>query len=141
MREDIIVFEEEIVGSDTATSTIDHSRPRSVQAISPTKTSRRLVMAGIGAVVIAGGKVKSLVNRFIESERLEVGNAQPRRLQKPVDSLLMRLNVPTKTDVDALNSQVTALLDKIEALQEQQQRPSLTSPIVTEDSEIERVGG
>lgn len=121
MGEDVIVVEEEMVEQNTA--------------VSPAETSRRLVMAGIGAIVVVGGAVKSRVSRFIESEELTAEDEQPhhrrRRLRNPADSLLTRLNVPTKTDIDALNSQVTALLDKVEALQEQEQlaqqpRPSLS---------------
>lgn len=124
MSEDIIAVEEEIVESTTA--------------VSPTETSRRLVMAGIGAVVVVGGAVKSRVSRLIESEEAETeAEASPgrRRLPHPVNSLLTRLNVPTKTDIDALNDQVSNLLEKIEALQELEQRPSPPATIVSENQE------
>ncbi len=122
MSEEIIVVEEEMVGSDTA--------------VSPTETSRRLVMASIGAVVVVSGAVKSRVSRLIESEEAET-EASPgrRRLPHPMNSLLTRLNMPTKTDIDALNDQVSNLLAKIEALHELEQRPSPPATIVSENQE------
>lgn len=126
MSEDVIVVEEEIV---------------EITAVTPAETSRRLVMAGIGAAVVVGGAVKARMSRLMESDETEPEAASPqtrRRLPNPVNSLLVRLNVPTKTDIDALNSQVSALLDKIEALQElEEQRPL---PAATENSEVEEMG-
>lgn len=122
MSEDVIVVEEEIV---------------EITAVTPAETSRRLVMAGIGAAVVVGGAVKARVSRFMEPDETESPQTR-RRLPNPVNSLLVRLNVPTKTDVDALNSQVSALLDKIEALQGlEEQRPL---PAATENSEVEEMG-
>lgn len=120
MSEEIIVVEEEMVGSDTA--------------VSPTETSRRLVMASIGAVVVVSGAVKSRVSRLIESEEAEASPGR-RRLPHPMNSLLTRLNMPTKTDIDALNDQVSNLLAKIEALHELEQRPSPPATIVSENQE------
>ena len=125
MREAVIAVEEEIVESETA--------------VSPAETSRRLVMAGIGAVVVVGGVVKSRVSRFIESEEAATEAEPPqarRRLPNPVDSLLTRLNVPTKTDIDALNDQVSSLLAKIEALQELEQRPLPSTTESLENQEL-----
>lgn len=125
MSEDIIAVEEEIVESSTA--------------VSPAETSRRLVMAGIGAVVVVGGAVKARVSRFIESEEgeTEAEPPQSRRLPNPMDALLNRLNVPTKTDIDILNNQVSALLEKMEALQELEQRPYISPPTAAETTEVE----
>ncbi len=131
MSEEIIVVEEEIVEMDTA--------------VTPAETSRRLVMAGIGAAVVVGGAVKARISRLRSMEadetEPEAESPQPRRLPNPVNSLLVRLNVPTKTDIDALNDQVSALLDKIEALQElEEQRPSTSVIGAPENQGIERLG-
>jgi hypothetical protein len=137
MSENMIAVEEEIVEGGTAVSS------SSVLAVSPGATSRRLMMASIGAVVVVGGAVKSRVSGFMESAELETAAEQPpqqRRLWNPIDSLLTRLNVPTKTDIDALNDQVSALLTKIEALQELEQRP-LPTPSDIIHEEMEEVGG
>ncbi|GIK57358.1 MAG: hypothetical protein HND44_07240 [Chloroflexi bacterium] len=129
MSEDVIVVEEEIV---------------EVTAVAPAETSRRLVMAGIGAVVVVGGAVKARMSRLLEAEETKAEIESPqkrRRLPNPVNSLRERLNVPTKTDIDALNSQVSALLEKIEALQELEgQRPSASVISTSENQEIEGLG-
>lgn len=122
--EDIVIIEEEGEQSNTA--------------VSPAQTSRRVILAGIGMVVVVGGEVKSLVGKLAESREGTEGNAlqrQPvvnlrRQIKTPLTSLLTRLNIPTKTDVDALNSQVTTLLNKIEMLQQlEQQTPEEPSSL------------
>ncbi|NJN53704.1 MAG: hypothetical protein HC804_02465 [Anaerolineae bacterium] len=132
MSEDIIVIEEE--NGELETAVLE-------TAVSPTETSRRLVMAGIGVVVVAGSEMKSFVSRLIESGELvkDDGRTSPaatavaaprrvgRRLQRPMNSLFARLNMPTKSDIDALNTQVSTLLEKIEALQQTEEQ--LASPV------------
>jgi hypothetical protein len=122
MSEEIIVMEEEVVEV----------------VASPAETSRRVVMASIGVVVVAGGEMKSAVNRLVERGSdgrptlpLPARPSLRRQLRKPVTAVLNRLNLPTKTDIDALNDQVTTLLEKIERLQQQEQG---------EGAEIERSG-
>lgn len=130
MSEEIITVEEEIVETETA--------------VTPAETSRRLVMAGIGAAVVVGGAVKARISRLMEADETEPEAESPplrRRLPNPVNSLLVRLNVPTKTDIDALNKQVSALLNKIEALQElEEQRPLPPPTGASENSENEILG-
>ena len=133
MSEDIVIIEEEAEDRDTA--------------VSLAQTSRRVILAGIGMVVVAGGEVKSLVGKLAESREGTEALPRPpevnlrRQIKTPLTSLLTRLNIPTKTDVDALNSQVTALLNKIETLQQlEQQTPeapsSLPSPANTNANQL-----
>jgi hypothetical protein len=109
MSEEMIVVEEELVE----------------MVVSPAEASRRVVLAGIGIVVVASEEMKSAVNRLAErgnDGRPALPRPSLRRpLRKPVRALLTRLNIPTKTDIDALNAQVTTLLDKIERLQQREQ--------------------
>jgi hypothetical protein len=124
MSEEIVIVEEGADAEDTA--------------VSPTETTRRVVLAGIGMVVVAGGEIKSLVGKWAESRQATEGNTvqrQPavnvrRQIKTPVKSLLTRLNIPTKTDIDALNNQVTTLLNKVEKLQQlEQQAPEADSSL------------
>jgi poly(hydroxyalkanoate) granule-associated protein len=98
---------------------------------------RRVLMAGIGAVVLAQEEVEEFVNKLIE--RGEIAEKDGRKLinevvekrkkkaqdtthnaqeeiDKRFDSVLDRLNIPTKGDIDALNAKVTELTDKVESL-------------------------
>ena len=98
---------------------------------------RRVFMAGIGAVVLAQEEVEEFVNKLIE--RGEIAEKDGRKLinevvekrkkkaqdtthnaqeeiDKRFDSVLDRLNIPTKGDIDALNAKVTELTDKVESL-------------------------
>ncbi|MCB8984011.1 MAG: phasin family protein [Ardenticatenaceae bacterium] len=98
---------------------------------------RRVLMAGIGAVVLAQEEVEEFVNKLIE--RGEIAEKDGRKLinevvekrkkkaqdttqnaqdevDKRLEGILDRLNIPTKSDIDALNAKVTELTDKVESL-------------------------
>jgi poly(hydroxyalkanoate) granule-associated protein len=101
------------------------------------ETVRRVLMAGVGAVVLAQEEVEEFVNKLVE--RGEIAEKDGRKLineivekrkkkaqegtqaaQEEVDKrfegLLDRLNIPTKSDIDALNAKVTELTNKVEEL-------------------------
>lgn len=133
MSEEIVMIEEEIVVIDTA--------------VSPADTSRRVVMATVGVVVVAGEGMKSMVGKIIEQGGTIASDGRVslpprpslrRQLRKPVNAFLNRMNIPTKTDIDNLNAQVTALLDKIEALHQQEQL--LLAEPSTENEASQRLG-
>jgi len=125
MSEDIIIIEEQTEETNNT-------------AVSPTQATRRVILAGIGIVVVAGGEVKSWVGKLTEAKEGTEENTPQNQsalnlrqeMKTPLRSLLTRLNIPTKTDIDALNDQVTTLLNKIEILQqlEQQIPENQTSP-------------
>lgn len=112
MNEEIIIIEEELIESQTA--------------VSPSQTSRRIFMAGIGVVITLKGEVAALANQIIEqSQQADSGNFAGsdnvgRKLKKPVAKFLNRLNIPTKRDIDLLNNQILTLIEKVETLAERQ---------------------
>jgi len=98
---------------------------------------RRVLMAGIGAMVLAQEEVEEFVNKLIE--RGEIAEKDGRKLinevvekrkkkaqdttqnaqeevDKRLEGMLDRLNIPTKSDIDALNAKVTELTHKVESL-------------------------
>ena len=98
---------------------------------------RRVLMAGIGAVVLAQEEVEEFVNKLID--RGEIAEKDGRKLinevvekrkkkaqdtthtaqdevDKRLEGLLDKLNIPTKGDFDALNAKVTELTAKVETL-------------------------
>jgi poly(hydroxyalkanoate) granule-associated protein len=98
---------------------------------------RRVLMASIGAFVLAQEEVEEFVNKLIERGEIaekdgrklineivekrrkkaqETGQTAQEEMDKRVEGLLDRLNIPTKSDIDALNAKVTELTEKVESL-------------------------
>jgi poly(hydroxyalkanoate) granule-associated protein len=94
---------------------------------------RRMFLATIGAAVIAQEEVEALVNRLVErgeiaekdgkklinemmakrkSQTTDVGE----EISKNVESVLSRMNIPSKADVDALGQKINALSKKVDEL-------------------------
>ena len=101
------------------------------------ETVRRVLMAGVGVVVLAQEEIEEFVNKLIE--RGEIAEKDGRKLinevienrknqaqetkqstqgefDKRLESILDRLNVPTRGDIDTLNTKVTELTAKVEEL-------------------------
>jgi len=101
------------------------------------ETVRRVLMAGVGVVVLAQEEVEEFVNKLIE--RGEIAEKDGRKLinevvenrkkqakdtkqatqeefDKRLESILDRLNIPTRGDIDTLNTKVTELTAKVEEL-------------------------
>ena len=94
---------------------------------------RRMFLATIGAAVIAQEEVEALVNRLVE--RGEIAEKDGKKLinemmdkrktktadvnveiNKNVESVLNRMNIPTKADVEALGQKIAGLSKKIDEL-------------------------
>lgn len=98
---------------------------------------RRVLMAGIGAVSLAQEEVESFVNKLVE--RGELAEKDGRKLidefsenrrkraeestkkvetevEKRMESLLNRMNIPSKSDIDSLSKKVAELTKKVDAL-------------------------
>ncbi len=95
--------------------------------------ARRVVLAAIGAVALASDEVENFINRLVE--RGEIAEKDGRKLLKEVtertqkqmkpaekqvekrlETMLDNLNIPTKTDIEALSEKVAELSQKVEAL-------------------------
>lgn len=101
---------------------------------------RKVLLAGVGVVALAQEEVEEFVNRLIE--RGEIAEKDGRRLvtdimerrkkqvadaeeelEKRIESILNRMNVPTKADIDALSRKITNLTKKVDELKKAQQTP------------------
>jgi poly(hydroxyalkanoate) granule-associated protein len=101
------------------------------------ETVRRVLMAGVGVVVLAQEEVEEFVNKLIERGEIaeqdgrklindvvenrkkqaqETKQATQEEFDKRFESLLDRLNVPTRGDINTLNEKVTELTAKVEEL-------------------------
>ena len=95
--------------------------------------ARRVVLAAIGAVALASDEVQNFVNKLVE--RGEIAEKDGRKLLKEVtertqkqmkpaekevekrlETMLENLNIPSKTDIDALSEKVAELSQKVESL-------------------------
>ncbi len=101
---------------------------------------RKVLLAGVGVVALAQEEIEEFVNRLIE--RGEIAEKDGRRLvndimerrkkqvadaeeelEKRIESILNRMNVPTKADIDALSRKITNLTKKVDELKKVQQTP------------------
>jgi poly(hydroxyalkanoate) granule-associated protein len=95
--------------------------------------TRKVLLASIGAVALAQEEIENFVNKLVE--RGEIAERDGKKLvrevmdkrkkeakqgqdevEKRVDDLLTRMNVPTKSDIDALSAKITALAKKVDEL-------------------------
>ena len=101
------------------------------------ETTRKVLLAGIGAMALAQDEAESFVNRLVERGELAekdgrqlITDIVERRKQKAeeaaeevehdldvrVERILQRMNIPTRNDINALSRQITALSNKVDEL-------------------------
>ncbi|MCA9919270.1 MAG: phasin family protein [Anaerolineales bacterium] len=101
---------------------------------------RRVLLAGVGAVSAAQDEAEKFVHRLIEKGEIaekdgrsllndlaenrkqraqESGKRVSDELEKRMESLLNRMNIPTKSDIEQLSNKVAELTKKIDTLKEQ----------------------
>jgi polyhydroxyalkanoate synthesis regulator phasin len=93
--------------------------------------ARKVLLASIGAMALAQDEVEDFVNRLVE--RGEIAEKDGRKLVKEIidrrknetrraevskrmEETLDRLNVPTKSDIEALSQKIAALTKKVDEL-------------------------
>lgn len=94
---------------------------------------RKVLLAGIGAVALGKEEIEDFVDRLVERgeiaekdgrklvrEVMERRKKEARKaedeLNKNVETVLDKMNVPSKADIDALSEKITALSKKIDEL-------------------------
>jgi poly(hydroxyalkanoate) granule-associated protein len=94
---------------------------------------RKVMLATMGAAVIAQEEIEALINRLIE--RGEIAEKDGKKLMhemmdkrknrtakvedeinKNITDVLERMNIPTRTDIDALSQKINGLSKKIDDL-------------------------
>jgi len=94
------------------------------------QVARKVVLAGVGAFALAQDELEEFLNRLVE--RGEIAEKDARKLMhevtdkrrktaekemdKRMDEILGRMNVPSKADIEALSHKITALTRKVEEL-------------------------
>ncbi len=94
---------------------------------------RKMMLAGIGAAALAQDEMEDFVNRLVE--RGQIAEADGKKLlkdmlerrkkdvqktetelDKRVEEMLTRMNIPTKSEIEALGQKIAALTQKVEEL-------------------------
>jgi len=97
------------------------------------EASRRVLLASIGAIALAQDEIedfveklvergeiaekdgKKLVREVIDKRKKDVSKAED-ELNKRIDEVVIRMDVPTKADIDALGDQINELSVKVDEL-------------------------
>jgi len=94
---------------------------------------RKVLLAGIGAVAIAQDEIDDLVAKLVERGEIaekdgkklihEVNERRKKeskkaedQVSKRLEDVLNRMNVPKKSDIDALSDKIATLTKKVDAL-------------------------
>ena len=98
---------------------------------------RRLLLASIGAVVIAQEEIEDLVNRLVErgeiakkdgekimkemmEKRKKEATKSEEEVNKRISDVLDRMNIPGKADIEALGDKIAELSKKVDELKKTQ---------------------
>jgi poly(hydroxyalkanoate) granule-associated protein len=98
---------------------------------------RRILMAGIGALALTQEQIEDFVGKLVERGQIAEGDARnlisevvERRkksmqdttrkaeegFDKQIENLLARMNIPTKSEIDALSDKIAELSRKVDEL-------------------------
>ncbi len=97
------------------------------------ETARKVLLAGVGAVALAQDEIEDFVNKLVErgetaekdgtklvrdlrEKRKKEAKRTEKELDRRIEELLHRMNVPTKADIEALSAKITALTEKVDEL-------------------------
>jgi poly(hydroxyalkanoate) granule-associated protein len=95
--------------------------------------ARKVLLAGMGAVVLTQEEMEKFVARLVErgeiaekdgkklvqdvlAKRKKEAQKAEDELSKRIEEQLDRLNIPTKSDIEALSAKITALTKKVDEL-------------------------
>lgn len=96
---------------------------------------RRVLMAGIGAVVLAQDEIEDFVNKLVErgevaekdgrtlidelrQRRQEKAQKAEADLEKRLESMMERANLPHKKDLEELSAKIATLAEKVDELKQ-----------------------
>lgn len=94
------------------------------------EAARKVLLAGMGAMALAQEEAQDFVNKLVERGEIAEKDAKKlmkevvdkRRksgkdgLEKRIEDILDRMNVPTKSDIEALSAKISTLSHKVDEL-------------------------
>ena len=95
------------------------------------EAARKVLLAGMGAVALTQEEAEKFVDKLVERGEIAQKDAQKLvrevaekrgkdELDKRVQDLLDRMNVPTKADIETLSEKIAALTKKVDELKKTQ---------------------
>lgn len=98
------------------------------------EAARKVLLAGMGAVALAQEEADDFLNKLVERGEIAEKDAKKlmkemmdkRRkagkdgLEKRIEDILDRMNVPTKSDIEVLSAKITTLSHKVDELKKTQ---------------------
>lgn len=96
---------------------------------------RKVLLASVGAVALAQEEVEDFVNRLVErgeiaekdgrklirdlmERRRKEAKKAEEELDKRIEEILDRMNIPSKSDIQALSAKIAALAEKVDELKQ-----------------------
>ncbi len=97
------------------------------------EVTRKVALAAVGAVGLAQDELEDFVNRLVKRGEIAEKDARKlmhemtekrrkmagKRVDKQMDRVLDRINIPSKADIEALNEKITILTAKVEELKKE----------------------
>jgi len=97
------------------------------------ESARKVLLAGIGAVALAQEEIEDFVNKLVErgeiaekdgkklvrdlmEKRKKKAKEAEEGLDRQIEEVLGRMNIPTKSDIQALSAKITELNKKVDEL-------------------------
>ena len=119
------------------TQTEATEKTETVDRISLFEASRKVLLAGIGAVALAQDEIEDFIGKLVErgeiaeqdgkrlfseimDKRKKGANKAEDEFTKRVEEILDRMNVPTKDDINKLGQKITNLTKKVDELKKAQ---------------------
>ena len=127
------------------TETVKDESKTSEESTSLFEPLRKIVLASIGAIALAQDEMEDFIQKLVD--RGEIAEQEAKKLmnevlkkrkkeaektetdiQKGLVSVLDKMNVPTKTDIETLTKKVNELSKKIDQLNKQTEDASVPKP-------------
>lgn len=98
-----------------------------------TELARKILLANVGAVGLAQDEIEDFVNRLVKRGEIAQKDARKlvkevtekrrtgaeKRVEKQMDRVMDRMNIPSKTDIELLNEKISILTAKVEELKKE----------------------
>ncbi len=98
--------------------------------------TRKVVLASVGAVGLAQDELENFVNRLVkrgeiaekdarkllkeaDDKRRKNSRGLDKRVEKQLDKVMDRMNIPSKKDIDTLSIKISELSEKVEDLKKE----------------------
>ncbi len=97
------------------------------------EATRKVMLATVGAVGLAQDEIEDFINRLVKRGEIAEKDARKlvrevtekrrkiaaKRVDKEMDRVFDRMNIPSKADIDALNEKISILTAKVEELKKE----------------------